>query len=56
MCGVWGESVIINKSECLYKEVCLLKVRRAWPAGERRREGELGLQKLQLPATLRITA
>lgn len=43
MCGVWGESVIINKSECFYKEVCLLKVRRVWFVGERRREGELGL-------------
>lgn len=35
------QSVIISKNECLYKEVCLLKVRSDWPAGWRRREGWL---------------
>ena len=55
LCGMWEESSIINKNESFYKAVYLQKVKRDWPVG-RRKEGELCEQKLQLIATLRITA
>lgn len=53
--GMWEESSIMNKNESFYKAVCLQTVKRDWPVG-RRKEGELCEQKLQLIATLRITA
>jgi hypothetical protein len=52
---VWEESVAINKNKHLYKKVGLLKVRRDWPVGMRRRVGKLDQQQFQCPACFRIT-
>lgn len=43
----WGSFFISSKNECLSKEVCLLKVKRDWPAAWRR--GRAGPAKVAIP-------